>query len=210
MPRRAGSTGTGSCRNGTDAFFTLPLKKGSDFLDVVDRAIADDFDPKTLLNPLAAAYRKAPFFSAVFPVIESIVTAAPRNLFEFLHASIVVTAGYLEIRTPIVVSSTVAIDHDLKAQNKVLALCEALGATRYVNAIGGRELYSRADLCRAWHRAEVHAITPDRVSAVRQPVRARPLHRRRDDVQLQGRRARHARRVRPGVMAVRTFEASLL
>ena len=129
-------------RNGADAFFTLPLKKGSDFLNVVDRAIADDFDPKTLLNPLAAAYRQAPFFSAVFPVIESIVTAAPRNLFEFLHASIVTTASYLEIRTPIVVSSGVAIDHDLRAQNKVLAICEALGATRYVNAIGGRELYS--------------------------------------------------------------------
>ena len=129
-------------RNGADAFFTVPLKKGSDFLNVADRAIADDFDPKTLLNPLEAAYRKAPFFGAVFPVIESIVTAAPSNLFEYLHHSIVVTANYLEIRTPIVVSSAVTIDHDLKADRKVLALCTALGATRYVNAIGGRELYS--------------------------------------------------------------------
>ena len=129
-------------RNGADAFFTVPLKKGSDFLNVADRAIADDFDPKTLLNPLAAAYRKAPCFDAVFPMIEAIVTAAPRNLFEYLHHSLVVTANYLEIRTPIVVSSTVAIDHGLKAERKVLALCQALGATRYVNAIGGRELYS--------------------------------------------------------------------
>ena len=39
-------------------------------------------------------------------------------------------------------SSTVAIDHTLKAESKVLALCEALGATRYLNSIGGRELYS--------------------------------------------------------------------
>ena len=75
-------------------------------------------------------------------MIETIVTAAPRNLFEYLHHSLVVTANYLEIRTPIVVSSTVAIDHGLKSERKVLALCKALGATRYVNAIGGRELYS--------------------------------------------------------------------
>ena len=129
-------------RNGADAFFTVPLKKGSDFLDIADRWIADDFDPKTLLNPLAAAYRKAPSFGAVFPIIETIVTAAPRNLFEYLHHSLVVTAQYLDIRTPIVVSSTVAIDHGLKADRKVLAICQALGATRYVNAIGGRELYS--------------------------------------------------------------------
>ena len=129
-------------RDGADAFFTVPLKKGSDFLNVADRAIADDFNPKTILNPMAAAYRKAPFFGDVFPMLETIVTAAPRNLFEYLHHGLVVTANYLEIRTPIVVSSTVAIDHGLKSESKVLALCNALGATRYVNSIGGRELYS--------------------------------------------------------------------
>lgn len=129
-------------RNGTDAFFTVPLRKGSDFLDVADRALADDFDPGTLLNPLAAAYGKAPCFDAVFPVIEAVILAAPRNLFEYLHHGLKVIAEYLEIRTPIVVSSAVAIDHTLNGERKVLALCEALGATRYVNAIGGRELYS--------------------------------------------------------------------
>ena len=129
-------------RNGADAFFTLPLKKGSDFLDICDRAIADDFDPKSILNPLASAYRKAPFVDEVLPLVEEIVTAAPRNLFEYLRHSLAATARYLEIRTPIVVSSTVPIDHRLKAERKVLAICQALGATRYVNAIGGRELYS--------------------------------------------------------------------
>ena len=129
-------------RHGADAFFTVPLKKASDFLNVSDRALADDFDPKTLLNPLAAAYSKAPFFGVVFPMIETIVSAAPRNLFAYLHHSLVVTANYLEIRTPIVVSSTVAIDHGLKSEHRVLAMCKALGATRYLNSIGGRDLYS--------------------------------------------------------------------
>lgn len=131
-------------RNGADAFFTVPLKKGSDFLNIADRMIAADFDPKTILNPLAAAYRKAPFFGAVFPIVETIVTAAPRNLFDYLHHSLVVIAAHLDIRTPIVVSSTVPIDHGLTSERKVLAICGALGATRYVNAIGGRELYSAA------------------------------------------------------------------
>jgi hypothetical protein len=129
-------------RNGADAFFTLPLKKGSDFLNIADRCLADDFDPKVLLNQLAGAYRKAPFFSTVFPIVETVVTAAPRNLFEYLHHSLRVTAQYLDIRTPIVVSSTVPIDHGLKAEGKVLAICQTLGARRYLNAIGGRELYS--------------------------------------------------------------------
>jgi hypothetical protein len=129
-------------RNGADAFFTVPLKKASDFLNIADRSIADDFEPKTLLNPLAAAYRKAPYFATVFPLVETIVTAAPRNLFEYLHQSIGVVADYLEIRTPVVVSSTVAIDHGLKSDRRVMAICHALGATRYVNPSGGRALYS--------------------------------------------------------------------
>ena len=33
----------------------------------------------------------------------------------------------------------------MKNQDKVLALCEALGAKTYVNAIGGMELYSKDD-----------------------------------------------------------------
>lgn len=129
-------------RNGSDAMFTLPIKKDSDYLTVAERSVADDFDPQALLAPLASAYRKAPMFSAVYPLLESIATASPRNLFDYLHHSLVATAAYLDIRTPIVVSSSVPIDHALKGEGKVIALCQALGASRYVNFVGGRELYS--------------------------------------------------------------------
>jgi hypothetical protein len=129
-------------RDGHDAFFTLPLKKGSDFLHIDQRSIADDFDPETLLKPIESAYRKAPHFASAFAVFEAIVRSTPRNLFEFLHNGLRLTAEYLDIKTPIVVSSTIPIDHELKAAAKVIALCSAVGATRYVNFIGGRELYS--------------------------------------------------------------------
>jgi hypothetical protein len=131
-------------RNGASAYVTLPLKRGPAVLDVVERSLADGFAPSSLLNPLAAAYRRAPFFAETFPVIEQIIGAAPRNLFEYLHHGVTTLAAHLDIRTPVIVSSTVAIDHGLKAEEKVLALCGALGATRYINPIGGRELYSVA------------------------------------------------------------------
>ena len=35
------------------------------------------------------------------------------------------------------------IDHSLKNQDKVLALCQAVNANTYINAIGGMELYSK-------------------------------------------------------------------
>ena len=129
-------------RDGSDVFFTLPLKKGSDFLNIDERSLAEDFDPESLLKPIESAYRKAPHFAAAFAVFEAIVRATPRNLFEFLHHGLRLTADYLEIKTPIVVSSTVPVDHTLRAEAKVMALCHALGADQYVNFIGGRELYS--------------------------------------------------------------------
>lgn len=129
-------------RQGGDALFTVPLKKGSDFLTIVERSIADDFDSSDLVNGLTSAYRRAPFFGDAFPLIESIVTSAPRNLFEYLFNSIRMMSEWLGIGTPMIVSSTVAIDHALKGESKVLALCRSLEATHYVNAIGGRTMYS--------------------------------------------------------------------
>ena len=51
--------------------------------------------------------------------------------------------AYLEINTPIIISSDVSIDHSLRSQDKVLAICKAREATTYVNAIGGTDLYSK-------------------------------------------------------------------
>ena len=129
-------------RNGEATYFTLPLRKDSDYLTISERALAEDFDPRTLLNPLSSAYRQAPRCAVVLPLLEQIVAAAPRNLFEYLHHSIALTAQQLELRTPIVVSSSIDIDHSLRSESKVIAICRALGADRYVNFVGGRDLYS--------------------------------------------------------------------
>ncbi len=130
-------------QNGKDAIFSLPLKKDSDSLDVCERELATDFDREHLLNQLKGAYRRAPYFDQTFPLVERIVRCEERNLFHYLHNSIVQTCRHLGITTDIKISSRVAIDHGLHAQDKVLALCEVLGATTYVNASGGVELYSK-------------------------------------------------------------------
>jgi hypothetical protein len=131
-------------QNGKDALFGVPVKKDSDLLDVVKRSVADDFDRDKVINQLDASYRKAPFFKAVFPVVTSIIRAEYRNLFDYIHHSIRVTAEFLDIKTPIVVSSTIAIDYSLRGESKVIAICKAAGATTYINAIGGQGLYSKS------------------------------------------------------------------
>lgn len=130
-------------QNGKDAMFSLSLKKDSDYLDVCERELATDFDRERLLNQLRGAYRRAPHFDQTFPLIEQVVRYPEPNLFLFLHNGIVQVCAHLGITTKIIVSSEVDIDHQLRAQDKVLALCGALDATAYVNTIGGVGLYSK-------------------------------------------------------------------
>ncbi len=134
-------------QNGKDVMFSLPLRNDSDYLDVRDRELAADFGREKFLNQISGAYRRAPYFEQTFPLIEQIVRHEERNLFKFIHHSIVKTCEHLGIATEIQVSSDIDIDHDLKNQDKVLALCEAVGAGIYINAIGGMELYSRDEFC---------------------------------------------------------------
>jgi WbqC-like protein family len=122
---------------------SLPLKRGSDFLDICDRELAADFSGNALLNQLAGAYRRAPYYAQTLPLVERIVHSDERNLFRFLDNSIRLTAEYLGILTTIKPSSEIAIDHGLTGQAKVLALCTAVEATTYINAIGGFDLYSK-------------------------------------------------------------------
>lgn len=131
--------------NGTDAMFSLPLKKDSDSLDVVQRELAADFDRAKLLNQFKGAYGRAPYFAQIFPLLERIVRHEDNNLFRYIHHSLVQTCEHLDIKTEIRISSDIAIDHELTSQDKVIALCRAAGAGTYINAIGGMELYAKED-----------------------------------------------------------------
>ena len=133
--------------NGKESYITLPLKKTSDYLDVRDRILADSWsdEKNKMLNRIIESYRKSPHFDAVYPMIKKCILFEERNLFDFILNSIVLVKDYLEIRTPLLVSSTIPIDHGLKAEKKVMAICKARKATMYLNSIGGVQLYSKPD-----------------------------------------------------------------
>ena len=131
--------------NGQDEMFSLPLKNASDALDIVQRELAADFKRHKLLNQFVGAYRHAPLFEQVFPLIERIVLHQDDNLFGYLHHAIREICAHLAIDTELRISSSVAIDHGLRAQAKVIALCQAMHADSYLNPIGGLELYDRSD-----------------------------------------------------------------
>ena len=129
--------------NGTDTIFSLPLKKNSDSLDVIERELSIDYNRCKLLNQIKGAYARAPYFEQTIPLLESVILNKEHNLFSYIYNAIVETCKHLGVKTEIRISSAIDIDHELKSQNKVIALCSAIGADTYINAIGGVELYEK-------------------------------------------------------------------
>lgn len=129
--------------NGKKTLFSIPLKKDSDSFDVIERYISNDADKEInkIIRQIENSYKKAPYFTEVFPMIKEILQNDERNLFKYIYNSVIKICNYLEIDTKIIISSTINIDHTLKSQNKVIALNKELNATKYINPIGGTELY---------------------------------------------------------------------
>lgn len=133
--------------NGTSKKITVPLKKGSDYLNIVDRKLPDSWskDRKKLLNLIHSSYEKAPFFKEAHEVVERSLMSDEVNLFKFLFNNIKNINEYLGIKTAMTISSDIDIDHTLKSTDKVLAICENRGADTYINAAGGVDLYDKND-----------------------------------------------------------------
>lgn len=129
--------------NGKDEYFTFPLKKGSDYLNVDERKLAETFPAEKIkLVRKLEMYKKAPHFESVFYLLQTVINAGEENLFNFIYQSLLSVCEYLNIKTRFVVSSSIPINHGLKSQDKVIAICKALGATEYINPFGGVVLYS--------------------------------------------------------------------
>jgi hypothetical protein len=131
--------------NEKDQLITLPIKKDSDYLNVVERELSESWgkDKNKMLNVIKSSYNKAPYFQETFELISKCLNNPEVNLFRFIYDSIVLINAHLEIKTPIIISSEVNIDHTLKSQDKVLSLCKEQNADVYINSIGGIELYDK-------------------------------------------------------------------
>ncbi len=133
--------------NGRASYFTVPIKHASSFALIRDTLVDDDrqharWIEKTL-KTFDNAYRRAPQFAHVFPLIEAVLRKPTNRVSELAVASLKAVAELLEIGTEWVDSSTLYGNAQLSGEERVLAICLAERATDYVNASGGRELYDR-------------------------------------------------------------------
>lgn len=133
---------------GKEAYFTINIKKDSDFLDVVEREISPTYFKKEMpkiIRKIKQNYKRAPYFEFVYPVIEDIFLYEETNLFNYIFNSIKKVIEFLEIETELIVSSSIPIDHSLKNKYRIFAFCEYFNIFNYINPIGGKKIYTKEE-----------------------------------------------------------------
>lgn len=96
-----------------------------------------------LLETIRRAYKKAPYFNDVFPLIEDIMLNEEKNLARFLGDSLIKISNYLNIEVKILYSSEIDKDNSLTYDDRIIDICKRLDMNCYINAIGGKVLYSK-------------------------------------------------------------------
>lgn len=136
--------------NGQEFMFTVPLKDASQNKRINEVRLADD--PKwrsKLLKTIEQGYRKAPHYGAVMPLTEKIVNFATDSIADLVHYSLVELNQYMGLTTRLVPTSAVYNNVELKAQDRILDICRQEQATRYINPIGGTDLYDKPTFAEA-------------------------------------------------------------
>lgn len=128
--------------NGNSRYFNVPLLGASQNKLINEIGVnSDEKEIKRNLSILVNCYRKAPYFSQIYPILEAVICYNTDNLSDYLGNSIFTITKYLDINTEIMFSSDLKKDNKLKGESKIIAICKELNATDYYNAVGGMVLY---------------------------------------------------------------------
>ena len=133
--------------NGEARYFTVPLTKASQnkLINEIEIDLVGK-EWKNLIKTIELAYKKAPFFEEIFPLTAQILEKEYTNIAELAKESIVRVSDYLSITTRFYTSSTdFPESRGLDKAERLQAICKKINAEKYINAIGGQELYSKEE-----------------------------------------------------------------
>lgn len=128
--------------HGQDRMITLPVQKAPHDNPIKSRTYVPGKQASTgILNLIKEAYAKAPQYDQVRPMVDELLAFEDTNVARFNENAIRQICEFVGIRTRIVVSSSLVKDDSLTGQDRVVDICRRLGATDYINPIGGTALY---------------------------------------------------------------------
>lgn len=123
----------------------LPVKKDSREKNINKRYLTKDSEifRNKLLVQLQHAYKRAPFFDQVFPVIARVISYKEMNLSIFNTLGLKELCKFLNITTPFYLSSEIRKEENFTGEDRMVNINEIMGSETYINPVGGIELYKR-------------------------------------------------------------------
>ena len=128
--------------NGSPTYITAPLYRASQnkrICDISLQPLAVWCDK--LVRMIEITYRKSPYFSEVFPIIENLIRYETESLADYLAYQLQTLATFMGIKTEFVVSSRCYENDYLSGQARILNICKQEHASTYINPQGGQALY---------------------------------------------------------------------
>lgn len=122
--------------------FSVPLKDASSFRPICETAVHHgEFRPKKLLRTIEMSYSKAPHFSRGLAIANEVFTHPHSTIADMARHSVKAVSALLGLTPGFVDTSRIYQNENLSGQDRVVDIAKRENATRYVNAIGGTDLY---------------------------------------------------------------------
>lgn len=133
--------------NGGDFLFSFPLSRASQNKLINEIALVDDDAwREKFRRTIIQAYKAAPYFSMVEPLISSIIFRRHSSVSDLAIDSIVAVFDYLGMPFDYTRSSVCSPEtRGIGKIDRLVAISKKLGYKRYVNAMGGVDLYAKED-----------------------------------------------------------------
>ena len=123
-------------------WWSMPVVKGDHHLSIRDRQYQhSDAQAKSMLNQVDGLYRKAPQYRRTREHLDRYFHHGATGVAAFNQFHLTSLAQELGLNCRFLVSSEMHKDDTLHGQARVIELCRRVGATRYINPIGGTSLY---------------------------------------------------------------------
>ena len=130
--------------NGKSHYLTVQLKAASSYKLINEVEFSEN--RRKLLKTLEQAYRKAPFFNSIMPVLFDCLTIKTNKISDLAQYSVTQTCAYLDIEREFELSSELYSGiKDLEKGERLQQICIINKADNYYNPSGGQTIYSKQD-----------------------------------------------------------------
>lgn len=127
--------------NGQKQLFTLPVEKASSFTKINELHFAAN--RKKIIRSIEQNYRKAPYFEAVMPLVDQVLTSSETQVARLCRDSVLIVFEYLGYKLDYCFSSELDYDKSASAAEKLYAMCDLINADKYCNMKNGEVLYKK-------------------------------------------------------------------